>query len=403
MEKICCKLILLLAVFACAVIMLFSCSSGEKPIVQSGIEITETQNGKIDEETDKRAEAAIFSVLEYYCQKTMASTLPPKLIQTLKNEAERIQGATKEHPVSVKRYESLVSALENDGRAVVDEITDPSGGYVRTMELYNTLSRELGSEYVGNTLYSIFVCLYDYSYESKMEDYGEYGYAFLLEDAKAVLAKKATLINNVGKESFSQAVKALFFVSRLIEGGAHESDTLKSFTDEEILLLIDHMELSLEKIDEKGWELLLSYIPASREGTYISYLWACAKDNKDISTFASVMPDIISLLLSAKDSLDTLDAEHIRNMDGQALLANAFCKFGNKEWALFEKITSVPISDLYNQASSEYLKEEFDIYCEQLKTYTLDELKASVGREDFFKILEGYIGSKSYALSYLMK
>ncbi len=394
--------LVLFAILAICATLLFSCTENDKEIVQNGIDIQDSTSIPYSEETDKRAENVIYSLLEHYAKKKAPSSLPEATISKLKSEAEKIQELTKKQPLAEAQYLEMIDAFEKEGFKVIDELTNEPYSLVSTKELYKVLSKKIGAEYTGNMAYHFSLYYYDYKYQENIKNYEKYGYSFLKEDAEKMLNEKNTVISHIGIDNFTLAVNAFFFFSELSLNGAHESSQLQGFTNEEVLIFLKHIRFSKININENGWELLLSYIPVSNEGTYFSKILAKMKENGDIIGLAAVMNDFVSLCASWQNSLTESDAEQIKKMDYLQIIISAFRQFSDNDWTLFEKITTLNLScDAYMAIAGEEFGEEFNGYCESTTTYSLSELRASLGNDDFLKTLEGYFAGICPAFSYL--
>ena len=390
----------LLVLLASLALVLFSCS--EDKIVQNGIEISEGASS-YSPETKARAQDVIFSLLKGYLEKTTAVSLPQATLDSLSAHAERVRVITEGQPMTEQQYCEMLSLLEKEGERVIDELVSGEASEA-TLSLYRELSLLVSPDYVGKTLYHTVDYIYEYKYEENMRDYEQYGYEFLLIDAMALQRERQILQKDIGESSFSSATRAFYFVAALAKGGVHEQEVLSGFSDEEILLLVKSIRFSLGEITPEGWELLLSHLPATDNGSYASRLLAKAKENGDVGKLSSVMGEMLALLASCRESLDTADVEHIRGMDAAALLKNAFEELDQEDWQRLERITTVPlVSADYEAVAAEYFGEDFTAYAAEITPATIEELRQSVGTEDFSKTLEEYIAGISPALSYVWR
>jgi hypothetical protein len=185
------------------------------------------------------------------------------------------------------------------------------------------------------------------------------------------------------------------------EGLAEEN--VSRFTDEELLTFIKKIDLSLELSDE-GWGIVLRHLaPQISSGKAADFVDAALK-NGDAEEITAVMNSFSRLLSSVQHSLTIDSIKHLRNGEEEQLVSRIFQLFEDDEWQLFAEITSVSLnSSDYEKFCGENYGDDFKNYKNGLATVTLDELKDSVGKDNFYESLEGYVGGISPALSYGMR
>lgn len=383
-------------------LFLLSCDKSGDTELKNGIEIEEDAPYSPSEEVRQRAENSIFTLVKGYYQKTATESLPDNTISKIKTESGKIRALTEKYPLTEKQYTDFIACLEKNTDIIIDvcaaEEADPS----KMKALYKELSAVSSEEYVGNTAYNLLLYYYDYKYNESMDRYSSYGYSFLLEDAEKFKADKSVLENEIGADSFLEATEMFFFFSELFCGGAHESDALSIFTDEEILVLLKSIHFNLDNVTENGYKLLLSYIPSQESGGYIQRLFHKTKENGDITVIAAKMKSMLSLLSVCQESLTEKDSEYIRNGDTSGLISSLLESFDSEDFALFEDVTSMSLKNGdYNAVATEIYGENYTKYLSSVETCTLDGLKAA-GGENRLKALKGYIAGVCPALAYLI-
>ena len=141
---------------------------------------------------------------------------------------------------------------------------------------------------------------------------------------------------------------------------------------------------------------------SSAEGLSLSErILVRADANGDLDKFASLTDDFLKLAISVQAGLTDADAEMLKNKRTSELVSSIFSGFEDGDWQIFEEIFSTDIS--YGDYEAVFLEEygeDFENYTSLNFAVTLDELKASVGSDEFITELEGYLGGVSPVLSY---
>ena len=378
--------------------------------VQNGVVISEET--PYTEEVQGYAKGVVFSLLEYYTQKTVVVNLPTATVEKLKRISADICDLMAKTPVSEPLYRAFIDALDKQGKTVIDEVIAYRKGEGSSLEtaktLYMTSASLLGADLVGEILYGICVYKYDYDYEKKNVDYEKYGYAFLLEDAKLLDAERKTLQNGIGKENFLSVIKIAFAFSELFFGGGFQSDKFSSFTDAEMLTFVKKLGLSTLNVTNEGWNLILSKAISdgaiAADDPYALKILKTMKKTGDIAAVSTVMQDVAKLLSDTVEKLDETDAALLRNGDREKLICLLFAKFDETDWARFERVTECDFAvESYEEVAVDTYGENYENYKAGMRSLTLEQLKAAAGQDDFYDSLKGYIAGISPAFSYGME
>lgn len=395
-------LCLILALFF--VLPLASCVNGGGGTTtnKGGISIDDDKE-PYSKETEAYATEVILGLLEYYVQKRGADAFFNEEKRT--EVAKKLQEITAKELIAEEKYLSFISLLDNSGKAIVDEMLAlDSLGTDNTKKLYLEISEELGSDYIGTILYNIALWSYDYKYDKAMADYEEYGYSYKLEDAQRARDDQKVLSDEVGKERFIAVINSAISIPEILFEGALDSEKMDSFSNEEILDLIERIELDSLNMSDSAWTLMLSYFVPSSNSTsapYIDQIFYTMQKEGDLSELASIMNDYISLIQFAQDNLDSEDVDLLREGKRKELLQRAFAKFGDAEWTKFEKVTSISVeSSTYELVAKRKFGNDFTVYAGAIEPITITELRDSVGAEGFLEYLERYIAGISPAFSY---
>lgn len=408
MKKGLCTTITYLLVLALSSCALSSCGK-KNDVSVDGIVISEET--PYSAQTQAYAEEVVFSLLRHYYQRTVSANLPERLQQLLRQQSQSITAVLAETPIAEPLYVAFLDKLSLQGKRVVDECCSFSDngieGLTATKSLYMELSTLLGSDYVGGILYDFGVYAYTNKYETAMADYEEYGYPHLLERAEQTLAEREVLQSAVGKDNFRLVLKIGFALSGLLLGEGFSSQQIAGFTDEEVLVFLRAMNLSALNVRADGWRLILSKaLPTGEIAVTDSFALKAAKTlrkGEDLSSVASVLNETVSLLDFTVANMTATDAAHLRDGKMKELISSVFAKFGESEWNSFATLTTCSFDKAaYERLAEETYGEEYVAYREGVTVYTLAELKSSVGGEDFYNILRGYMAGISPFISYGM-
>lgn len=406
MKKTSFKRTALLLALACTC-ALCGCDQGATSDSYSGIVIS--QEKPHSTETEAYAETVIFSVLKYATQKKTGIEPNDTAVQKLKDISKNIQTIMVSSPIHEDVYRAFMEKVESAGNAVVDEVcaytengyTD--NGFAAAKALYLDLSSLAGADYVGGTLYDLCAYLYQYKYDEAMANYDKYGYSYLKLDAERYQAEQTVLKNEIGKTNFITALKSGFAFADLLLGEGVQSDKLSAFTDTEILLFIQGLDVSSLSVTEAGWQLILSHALPNEGGRYAMKLLGLLKQY-NLAEAAKIAKLGVKLLSNAIAKMTETDAALLREGDFLALIQSVYARFDESDWALFEEMTTLPIqTEYYDALAVETYGETYLYYKENLTVYALTDLRSAVGQDNFYDVLRGYIAGISPAFSYGMQ
>ena len=362
-------------------------------------DIIYTTDGPPSADLGERAEEVFFCLLKYYVTKSGVSNIPEKTIDKLRDMSHEIRVRIEETTISDHSYSRMLDLLETRGYSVVDERFDGGEASI-TRELYLELCSLLGEGYIGSVLYDILLYYYDYTYQDYMEKYEKYGYAYLLEDAKVSEYCLVALTDHIGRESFVSVLSSGLAIIELATYGIDEH-SYNSFSDEEILLFVKSIDLTFE-IGSDGWEYILGYmIPSvmSNDSDILSKML----ENGDIKTLSVAMPRFVMLLRKMQSGLSAADIALVRSGDKEAIIGSLFLSLDEEGWQMFFDLTEISLDfDSFEAIYEDKYGEEYISYAEGLVPISNDQLRASVGKIEFYESLEGYLGGISPMLSYGM-
>lgn len=404
------KIIYSIVSFAFA--MLLICSCAKTPTIKTDIEITPQKEAyTYDSTIVSYAQNAIYTCLYEYETLNGGKELDSKEIEKLHTKAEKLQ---KTIPCTLEpsKYSELFVSLSTHSSEIVDGYMllkngDTVNGFSKLKKAYLALSNIASAEFVGEALYNAAIAGYEEKYSLQMEAYEKYGQKYMLDKANEYLNRRDTLVNDVGKESLSRLIRYFFLVGDLFYGNAFENGQINGFTNEEILIFIQSVDLSELAITEKGYELLLTTygeaIIVDKSKTFFDKVMFEATQNKDVEKLAYFIKEMTILMSKAQEKMQSDDIELLRNGKSREFLFKCIERFDESDWKCFEKITSQEINvDDYNTLAISYYGEEFEAYLQDYKTVSLDELKASCGTDGFNQALKEYIAGICPAFSYDM-
>jgi len=408
MKKIIRKMICLLlaCTLACAFV---ACENGDEH-VQNGIFISE--ESPYSAETQEYAENTFYALLEHYVKKNaVGGTLTPAMQNTVKTQAKQIQEKTAQDRVDESLYIALLDKLNEQGKGVIDELTArlnaEDQGLEKTKALYLELSAFLGADYVGALFYDLCVYVYEYKYQKTLDDYEQYGYSFLLDDAKAIKAELDIITKEIGEKNFLSVVKNAFAFSQLIVGESLNSEQLSSFTNAEILTFIKGIDVSSIQIQENGWKWILEKGIGENTGAdsnYFARLASEMKKNGDLENVKTVMGSVVNLLAFAIENLQESDVFSLREKDFKTIFCATFARFSEREWQAFESICACELNkENYDLIATERFGQAYTDYKSAVQTASLETLKGAVGKVEFYETFKGYVAGIMPALAYGME
>ena len=385
----------------CTVFLLFSC--GGDQIVKNGIQLTDEKT-VFSEETEKKSKDLFFSLLEgaYLGE---SAVIPPAKAKELGEISGRIWEITTDYAISESKYLTVIDGISKNKDSFTSIISGKDRGIEVFKKAYASLAAGGSTEYAGYTLYHLLSFSLEYRYNQKMERYEKYGYSYLYDEACEIKGQLDSLQKEIGEKNFSLAVGVGIMASELFFGGAFGDGASEMFSDTEILIMLRRVEIEALDVGKDGYEFLLELaVPDSvdENSAAADRILYCAALNSDVKKLAAATKIIESLAVSAQKNLSAEDAGLIREGRFKELLQRIFSKFGDGEWEAFSEMTSADFNyDGYEGIFREIYGEDFEIYCSSLpQSVTADELRASVGGDDFTEKLEGYLAGKSPVLTY---
>ena len=359
------------------------------------------------DETLKWAEQTILSLVRYaykgYTGMSEEASIPSKTDAKLQKYAHRICQITATKPIPNEKYRSAIAVLAQDGQGAIDELIAPANGegraFEKTRKLYLELTYIFGAEHVSSMVYDGCLSIYDIRYEEKVELYEAYQYDWYQKEADAIAEEKAIFVNGIQKEAFATLLKCSTAMAELL--ALTPEGIADTFSDEEVLEMIRRLDPSQIDISTKGWELLLSYLPASEANPYCKQLVDTFQQNGDVSRVSAVMNDAVKLWASVLKGLLPADVSALRAGEHEKLLNAVFSRFSEEDWALFMSVTSVSLTnEEYSALAEGKYGEAYLEYAESIGQIDADQLRASVGSENFYQNLLNYLARVCPAISY---
>ena len=384
-----------------SVFLLFSCGGREN--LQDGIEISD-EKPNFSAETEMKSKEVFYSILEGVYIESGVLSVPPKKVEELRALSEDIWNITAGYPVSEARYNKIIADVEKNRDSFILLFSKKSLGVDVFRTVYHSLTAG-GPDYTGYAFYNLLLFSMDYKYEKQMERYEKYGYLYLLEEAEEFNGQRSLLKSEIGLDNFSLAARIFIMGAELFFGGAFDGGAAEGFSSREVLTIIKRIDVDALDVSAEGYKFLLSLFvgdePDADSGVADRILYS-AEENGDLDKLSSVCGDFVKLLSLVQGKLTDADAEYLKNSRSVELIRSALSKFGDEEWAIFDRIFTIELN--YSHYESIFL----DIYGEDFEAYrngvdrsvSLSELKASVGEGDFLNKMEGYFAGISPVLTY---
>jgi hypothetical protein len=154
------------------------------------------------------------------------------------------------------------------------------------------------------------------------------------------------------------------------------------------------------ELSDEGWKLLLGYLKTLYEKEYWGKLLSATQKNGDDALFASRMNDAVKLIRNIQQRLTEEEVALLKAGDTEGLLAKIFTLFGEEDWKILEELANLPNTEDYDAVAKEYFGATYEEYARSVEKYSLDDVKANVGKDGFLKILEGFTAGVSTAVAY---
>ncbi len=377
-----------------------ACNNAEIPPVKSGIEVVDDTDRTYSQTSRERAKTILYNGIE---QVFILATNKTELSQSEKESAlkhaVKIESVVVSKNLSQSAYKEFFGDLEQNQDEYVGAIIKFRKGE-QNQETLQTIKKALtsftatmGAETTGSILYDLAVYSFEQEREKALLDYEKYGYAYLLENADTALKNKQTLVDDIKEENFISLVKLSFFLGELFFGGGMDSSILSSFSDQEILLLLNNPDFSNISIGKDGWKLILNGVYGSLEvKSYHKALKRKADENGNLDKFCEKLNLVIDLVCAIQNDLTESDVQFIRKGEKEKLITSCFKNFSEEEWAKFQALTSVQIANSdYDDIALSYFGREYQTFKEQISSVSFIELRGAVEGENFMDKLINYL------------
>ena len=363
------------------------------------------------EKTGEYASLVIYSLLTESFEVANKRAPGREEADELLEMSEDIISIASEGGISEQAYLGVLGIIEECEEKIAAEAYKISLGKSEDIDLefikdtYFRLSAEAGNKYVGNLIYKLILYSAERRYARQMELYERDGHSYLLAEAHRINREREILAEEIGAQSFSSLCAiGLCFVDLVILES--EDDGIEPvFSDDEIRVFVDLIDIGDISISNSGWELVLSKTAESglfkSAAPVLDGMLALAKDNGDLTDLAARMQSLMALVGEIKSSLTAYDIALLRDGEPDEAIYAIFSGFSDDEWALFFEITDIDLScSEYCSFYEEYYGEDFVICKGTLAPVSCDTLRASQGAEEFYNNLKGYLGGICPALAF---
>lgn len=389
---------------------LCGCTQGSAP--KSGIEIIPKEDSyEYADEAEAYAKSVMHSFLYSLETKNGTEKISAKRAEEIKKNAEKVY-ALLPNTLTPNEHMQFYKILAQHTSKIADGINmllsgDVKTGFERLEEPYLDFSSEHYKEFLATAVYNIACNDYEEKYQAQIDSYELYGKDYMLDIALRYKERKSVLEGDIGVKGIEQLIEHFFIIGDLFYGNALESSTLSGFTNEEILLFMEAINLGELEITEKGYELLLqTYAEAAivnQNKTFFEKVIFAASQNGDITSFSAFVKEIAFLVGDAQSSLSSEDVELLREGKMSDFLCRCIENFDESDWARFDEICNLEIRrDEYTALAVSYYGDDFSAYMDTLSVKTIEELKLSVGKDNFNQTLKEYIAGICPAFSYGM-
>lgn len=409
------KLIIIVALCFVLAAPFSACKKPQQDLT-SGITIKENAEVEYSLTTTNMATNAIYGFLCEYHTLVGSTVLTDKSKGRYKSAAKTVQEITAKEKVLEEDYLKFFKSLKDNTEEYAKSFNNLRNGSAKEedQEVLKGAFKEVtalwGADAVASVLYELMLYRYDCKYADGMETFNQYKdqdgtYKLVAESAKKDAEKaaedKTVLASEVKKENFIPTVKLFFMLGEIFFGGGFNEGFLSSLSGEELVLILSEPDFSGIDITDKGWELILSNTESVLISSYYKSLMKVAVNSGDVKAIASNMQTAIELICAIQNSIDNAVAEHLINGDNDKFIAACFNKFGDSEWAAFQKVTSVNINkDEYHKEATAYYGKGYTDYASSVKTYTFNELLNATNSDEFTSVLKGYFAGICPAFTY---
>lgn len=381
--------------------LLFSC---EKPeIVKEGIDVIDGGEKEYSEKSIALAEESIFEVL---------NSISDADEQTLLLDSELLAKSSRGVYIPEEDYVSFFETVRERSNLIASVFSGKYEGE-ELMLLYSDLCGCASSDFVGNLAFCIARYAYSTRYREQMALYESKGenkdrYQYILVAAEGVLEKQRVLTEEIGVGNFVSVMELGFFLRGLLVSDAFAEGRLSGFNNEELRILFSKVDFSDIRMSKAGYLQSFEYmgiILSAEDGSgYCSELVKSMIYNGDGEELAEIMDEIILLTSTVKSGLTAEDVGYVREKEYRKLCASVFERFSGREYEILGKISTINYNnDSYDRIGAEYYGDAYEEYRKNGVSADLDELRASVGTDDFYTKLEGFVFGMSPAFSFGMK
>lgn len=384
------------------------CDHGDPAPVQQGIQMSDEL--PYSAETLTYTEETFYSLLMHYTKKTTkVQTIPQATLARLSTIAKDAASITAEHPIKESIYLEIMDTVRMRGEEVIDELyaffREEGESLAKTRSLYLSLVALVDPSVLTDTFYELLVYSYDYRYGDAVAKYEKYGYPQHKELAESIQSERSVFTEQIGKEGFAAVFSHVLVFSDLFSHGALSSQQMEKFTDDEILLFLQSLELSATEIGDAGWMLILEKLPAREDPNhYGASLFAAMRENGDYRKVATVMNDVTALIETASDCFTAEEIALLRAEEYEAVAAAVFGRFTDKDFETLLRIAAVPLEEeAYHNLAIEFYGEDYAEYAAETVPIGMEQLRGSVGADTFYESLERYVAGISPAFSYGMR
>lgn len=374
------------AVAAAIACMPFIAACGKtEEIVKTGIEVVEQGQ---EDYTEEQAEALQNSIYDLLCTVATAtsgiSPLPASTLSTLYGYAADATAAITDAVSDGPAIEQLCGVLSSQSAGEAAQSLDLAA----LTALYAQITAAAGFDGAGRIAYNLVLCYYDIIYQKYMAQYETYGYPYLEARALAAAEEREDIVNYVGCENFSLAVRTLCALAQFGRSGTGTFDLL---TEGELLALLQAQKMTGLELQAEGWLSLMKFAGRLTANTYAGKIIACADGAGDLELIAENMNALFELLRTVQQNLTVKQAAML--MDGRTgdFVTAAYAALDEGGRELFVKVTSLSLSGDYNAIAESRYGGEYSAYIQNTTTYTAEELEAAAGSDNFIAILEGYV------------
>ena len=393
-------------------VLISTAACDRRPVAEKdGLEIKENTHVPVSGTSRASLTAEIERLAVRYLKRTLGvETLPEATVKEMATVSEALCDTVIGIGISDSQVVGIAEALSTYGAAAIDCVADIrlgtyNGSYEGVTEIYLALSELVGSDVIGEAIYEVLLYSYEYRYEKNMKRYETYGYEYLLMEANQLLLEKGILEDDVGADNFTVLMKLVLMAAELVSGGALDEGRMAGFSNEELLLFIQHVKVSDISLGGAGWELILTLLAPdtapSADAAFSQHLLFVMGEAGDLGRLAASVAVIMPILSTAQMSLTAEDVSAMREGRGGDALVAALSRLSEDEWQRLDGALGADFDkDALYSAAYSYYGEDFATYAAGVTVYTLDELLAVLNTETFYEGLEGYIAGISPALSY---